>query len=270
MAEPASVHLVQRVLSALILGTIVIVDTWVGGWSFSLLVGLIALLMAYEWGELTRHRWNSPAMGRAAMIVTAVACVSVLLLGKVISMPILAVAIAVMGAGMALFAQIREWPRSWLAFGVIYIALPVLSISWMRDIEPGGHIFVLWLFAIVWATDSAAFFVGRAAGGPKLLASVSPNKTWSGALGGVLGAVIAGVAVALWIELPFILGAAILAVTVSVVAQIGDLYESWLKRGAGVKDSSQIIPGHGGVLDRLDGLLFAAPVFAMFAAAHPR
>jgi phosphatidate cytidylyltransferase len=126
-----------------------------------------------------------------------------------------------------------------------------------------GFLAVVFLFAIVWATDIVAYFVGRAIGGPKLLPRVSPKKTWSGALGGTLAAVLMAIAVAEALASPGFLALALLGVLLSVFAQIGDLFESFLKRKFGAKDSSQLIPGHGGLMDRLDGFVTAVVLAAL-------
>jgi phosphatidate cytidylyltransferase len=137
-----------------------------------------------------------------------------------------------------------------------------LSLAWLRDADHAGLVAILFLFAVVWATDIAAFFVGRSLGGPKLAPAISPGKTQSGALGGAAGGVLAGVALAAFADLDNLPLMALLAFLLSVVSQIGDLFESWVKRRHGVKDSGNLIPGHGGVMDRVDGLVAAA--FALY------
>jgi phosphatidate cytidylyltransferase len=126
-----------------------------------------------------------------------------------------------------------------------------------------GFVAVMFLFAIVWATDIVAYFLGRLIGGPKLLPRVSPKKTWSGALGGLAAALLAAIAVAKLAGLSGLLSVALVAAMLSSVAQAGDLFESQLKRRFGAKDSSHLIPGHGGLMDRLDGFVFAATVAAL-------
>jgi phosphatidate cytidylyltransferase len=152
-------------------------------------------------------------------------------------------------AGLALLLALVG--RSlWMGAGFLYVGLPsfaLLSLSWV------WQTLVLWVFVVTWAVDIFAYFAGRAIGGSKLAPRVSPNKTWSGLIGGVIGSAVLGWAFATWFEMPafFLYAGGPLA----VVAQAGDLFESWLKRRAGVKDSGTLLPGHGGVLDRLDGLL---------------
>jgi phosphatidate cytidylyltransferase len=148
-------------------------------------------------------------------------------------------------------------------FGALYIAMPCLMIIDLRLVEPQGFSIVLWMFAVIWSTDTTAYLVGRSLGGPKVAPSISPGKTWSGCIGGAVGGVLAGAVVALGTHgMPGV--AALAALFVSVAGQAGDLFESSLKRVAGLKDSGNLIPGHGGALDRLDAVLFAAPVTALF------
>ncbi len=151
----------------------------------------------------------------------------------------------------------------WLAFGVLYIAISCLCLAWLRAVPDQGRGLAIVLFAAVWTTDIGAYLVGRSAGGPKLAPRISPNKTWSGAIGGLIGASIAAYLAAMWTGLGY---AGLVALTIgavlSVFSQIGDLGESWWKRRFQVKDSGHLIPGHGGILDRIDGVLLASPVAA--------
>ena len=145
-----------------------------------------------------------------------------------------------------------------------YAALPTLALLYVMGL--GGHVAIFWLLAIVWATDIGAYFCGRLIGGPKLAPRISPNKTWSGAVGGVVWAVIAS-SLLLWAfhNEPTVLQGGI-SILISIVSQIGDLFESKIKRQYNVKDSGSLIPGHGGVMDRFDGLWAAAPMAALFCA----
>lgn len=156
------------------------------------------------------------------------------------------------------------WTRGplWIVLGLVYVILPCAALIWLRELPDQGRHVVFWLFCAVWSTDTGAYFAGRTIGGPKLIPRISPNKTWAGLLGGmVAAAVVGGLVAAIDPALPA-LALAALAGVVAVVSQAGDFTESAVKRYFGVKDSSQLIPGHGGVLDRLDGLLFAAPFVA--------
>lgn len=171
------------------------------------------------------------------------------------------------GAAIAAWEWTRlvGWSPVWVAVGAVYVGLPVLCILWLRDEDRET---ALWLMAAVWATDSAAYGAGRIIGGWKLLPSVSPNKTWAGLAGGVVGAAIVGALLTAGFGLkasPWTLAAA--SAILALVAQGGDLFESAVKRHFGVKDAGRLIPGHGGLLDRIDGLLAAAPVAAIFCLA---
>jgi phosphatidate cytidylyltransferase len=156
------------------------------------------------------------------------------------------------------------WMRGplWMLLGLVYVILPCAALIWLRQTPEIGRHVVFWLFCAVWATDTGAYFAGRTIGGPKLIPRISPNKTWAGLLGGMVSAGIAGGIIASLDPAMPALGLAALAALVAVVSQAGDFTESAVKRYFGVKDSSRLIPGHGGVLDRLDGLLFAAPFVA--------
>ncbi len=154
----------------------------------------------------------------------------------------------------------RRW--LWLAAGAVYIAVPCIAIIWLRSDAAVGRQAVLWLFAVVWATDIGAYFAGRGIGGPKLAPRISPGKTWAGLLGGMVCAALVGAATALLLDLSRAAPLIVISALLALVAQVGDLLESMVKRRFGVKDSGHLIPGHGGVLDRLDGLLTAAPAVA--------
>ncbi|MBK5265641.1 MAG: phosphatidate cytidylyltransferase, partial [Alphaproteobacteria bacterium] len=166
-------------------------------------------------------------------------------------------------AGAFLFVTvIGRSPR--LGAGVFYVGLPILALLFLRD-RPDGLLLTFWALGLVWATDIGAYFAGRSLGGPKLAPGISPSKTWSGLGGGMLAALLFGFILHDWLGLPIPLAAA--SGLLAVIAQLGDLYESWLKRRAGVKDSGSLLPGHGGVLDRLDGVVTAAPVAALLVAS---
>ncbi len=169
---------------------------------------------------------------------------------------------------------VSGWGVSWKLFGFFYCLAPALSLLWIREraeFEAIGQGFdlLVWVFIIVWATDIGAFFAGRAIGGPKLAPSISPVKTWEGVAGGLLAGLLMGTIAHFWFfrELPLKL-ALPLAAVMTVVGILGDLTESALKRSAGAKDAAKILPGHGGLLDRLDSLLFNAPVIYYFGRIY--
>ncbi len=160
-----------------------------------------------------------------------------------------------------LVASARE-PTPWRIAGVIYAGVAFIAPVLLRADARSGFVALVYLFAIVWMTDIMGYTVGRVIGGPKLWRAVSPNKTWSGALGGMAGALAAGLVIAAWLSLA-LLPIAILSVILSMVAQAGDLFESAVKRRFGAKDTSHLIPGHGGLMDRLDGFIAAALLAAV-------
>jgi phosphatidate cytidylyltransferase len=146
----------------------------------------------------------------------------------------------------------------WQGFGVLYVGLPSVAILWVRASPDGGLPALLWILVLVVAVDSGAFAAGRLIGGPKLAPRISPNKTWAGLAGGIAAAMMVGWLATVWIGLPHRLPLILISAGMAVVEQAGDLAESAFKRRFGVKDSSRLIPGHGGFLDRVDGLLAVA------------
>jgi phosphatidate cytidylyltransferase len=160
---------------------------------------------------------------------------------------------------------VQGWGPGWQVAGFVYALVPALALLWIRERGQGdGHAIglelLLWVFITTWSVDIGAYFAGRTIGGPKLAPAISPNKTWAGLVGGMIAAALFG---GLWVwllELPPVL--MLLAAPFAAAAQIGDLFESWLKRRAGVKDSGDWLPGHGGALDRLDGLVVVATLTA--------
>jgi phosphatidate cytidylyltransferase len=253
----------RRVATGGTLLVVAIADVLLGGWYFAAFVIIAAILMADEWAELARLP-DERAVKLVRLAAAAVPTVAIVLAmeGE------LGLGLAVLGFGAVAAAGaaslVATAPVDRAAFGVVYIGLPCVSLVWLRNGGEHGLQAVLWLLCTVWATDIMAYFVGRSVGGPRLAPAISPNKTWAGLAGGAAGAMAVGTA----IPLPGVgtLGAATAALMVALVAQAGDLFESHLKRRAGVKDSGRLLPGHGGLLDRVDGLLFATPVFALFFA----
>lgn len=172
--------------------------------------------------------------------------------------------LAALAAGV-MFTEWRRltdgWGLSWTVGGLFYALIPTLSLLWIRDRAPQGLELLYWVFVVTWTTDIGAYFAGRAIGGPKLAPTISPNKTIAGLVGGMVSAGLASWAWVQYVMLPLPL--LWLAPLFAAAAQGGDLFESWLKRRAGVKDSGTILPGHGGMLDRLDGLVVVAALTAL-------
>jgi phosphatidate cytidylyltransferase len=182
----------------------------------------------------------------------------------------IAFSLLVAAAGLAMLyewsslASKMGWGVSGQIAGALYVLPPITGLSLLRRMEDGFGL-TLWTLAIVWATDIFAYFFGRTIGGPKIAPSISPSKTWAGLVGGMIGAGLTGIALTRQFNLPDILN--VLGAPLAVLAQCGDFFESWMKRRAGVKDSGQLIPGHGGVMDRLDGVVPVASVMGALALA---
>ncbi|WP_089175278.1 phosphatidate cytidylyltransferase [Bosea sp. AS-1] len=242
-------ELQRRVVSALILAAVILALTLWGGWPFRLAWVLVAGIVAYEWLSIV-SRANAVAAGAgvaAAGLVLAV-------------LPLSAAAVAGVTAAAALIGALAApFVRARLPLelcGVAYALAFAMITPALRDWPAVGLALILWSFAVVWLTDIAAYFTGRKLGGPKLMPRVSPKKTWSGATGGTLAGTVAGTLIWSWATTgAFGLNGRVLVASLiaSIVSQAGDLYESALKRRFDTKDSSGLIPGHGGFLDRLDG-----------------
>ena len=258
---PRGSELALRVCSALVLVPLAIATAYVGGWPFAVFWGIAAMGVLWEWTSLAAgsDKRSVLMIGGASLALALALVVAEHLLAAVIVL-----AISTLGAAALAPAE----RRTWVAGGIPYAgALGVAPIVLRSDSEQGFWAVIL-LFAVVWTTDIAAYFVGRAVGGPKLMPHVSPKKTWSGAVGGTVAAVVVALAVAEAAALPGLFAIAILAVVLSVLAQAGDLFESFLKRRFGTKDSSHLIPGHGGLMDRLDGFIAASVAAALIGLAR--
>ena len=248
-----------RILSALVLAPLVLLDIYAGGLWLDALMVVAAGLMGWEWARMCGG--GNIGLGGIVAILTLVGVPVAFALG--ISHHVFTELLV--GTALAAAATALTRPRQvpWIALGTLYIGAACLAFLGLRALPDMGRDLVFWLLAVVWATDIGAYFAGRGIGGPKLAPRVSPNKTWAGLIGGMIAAaaVSAIAAVVLdWTLLAPVVGGAALA----VVAQGGDLLESWTKRRFGVKDSSHIIPGHGGILDRVDGLLSVFPVAFLY------
>lgn len=228
-----------------------------GGW-FIALVGAVALLLVYEWDRIAEgNGLGLLAFVHGGFVMAALA------FGVLDRFWLAFLLIALGTLVSALIAAGRGGLRPWPVLVVAYVALPCLSMLWLRFEPQSGTGLTYWLLISIWATDTGAYAAGRTIGGPKLAPRISPKKTWAGLIGGVVAAMLAGGLTAAAVELPRPLVFALVSGLIGAWSQIGDLAESALKRHFGVKDSSNLIPGHGGFLDRLDGLLFAAPVAAL-------
>ena len=262
-ATNAKSGIVARIISALILAPFAIGVTVVGGWAFATFVVIVAWLMTYEWDRLTGGEGLS-LLALVQGIAVAVAIVA----AYVGESSIGAVAI-VAAAGLVLVLSLIQTRRPlWAVLGVVYVGIPSAALVMLREGGESGLGVVVWIFAVVWGTDIAAYVAGRSVGGPKL-SRVSPNKTWAGLFGGVLAAAFLGGLVANTYAFGSTVAIALFGAGCALISQVGDLFESWVKRRFDVKDSGRVIPGHGGVLDRVDGLLPVVVTVALVAWLHP-
>ena len=248
-----------RVASSAVLAPVALAAVWLGGIWLPALLAAALVGLTVEWRRLVR-----PPGGDAGLLAVLAAAFAAALAGELAW----ASGVLVLGAAaVAVVARRRDAPVWPAAFGPLYLGLPALAILWLRAEPETGPALTAGLLIVVWASDAGAWATGRALGGARLAPRISPNKTWAGAVGGAAAAGAAGAALegaaGTGVGLPV---AALTGLALSAAAQTGDLFESWLKRRRGVKDSGQLIPGHGGLLDRVDGVLGAAPAAAVLAA----
>jgi phosphatidate cytidylyltransferase len=259
--EPVHGRLGVRIASAVALGAGAIAVTVAGGWVFAIAMLAVALVMAWEWLRLV----GAP---RAWQLYPAVAAVWIAAAGLPAWASLIVLAAAVGGLWLvrSLGRAAAEGGDAWVAAGCAYVGVPLVAILWLRGGPESGAWVVLWLFAVVWATDTGAYVIGRSIGGLRLAPTWSPRKTWAGAIGGLTGGLaVSAVLVDLGMSArPWLVLAA--AGYASILSQVGDLMESIVKRRFHRKDSSALIPGHGGVLDRLDSMVVAAPALAIWIA----
>lgn len=254
-------NLVLRVVSSLILAPLALAAAYWGGIVFLAFWTVAALIVLWEWDTLVcAHDRNSVlTIGAAAMIGA-----SLMMALDRIGIALALVCLGAFGVA-ALASRIR---RPWCAAGMLYASALLIAPVILRTDHVRGFHAIIFLFVIVWATDISAYFVGRAVGGPKLMPGVSPNKTWSGAIGGTLVGVVGGVITARQFGVPGWGAITLVAFVLSIASQLGDLSESAIKREFSAKDASQLIPGHGGLMDRLDGFVAAAVGAALIGLAH--
>lgn len=254
----------KRILSAALLGPAALLCIWLGAEAWAALMAAAVALLAWEWVRLCGFSTRRlPGLAVPILVLGA---------GTLAVEAAWGWALGLLAAGfLGLWALGRPagQPRArhgfWLAFGVLYIGLAGVALIHLRGDAAVGRWNVLFLFLVVWASDIGAYVAGRRFGGPKLAPAISPNKTWSGAAGGLISALLVALLAVAAIEggAPPVSRVALLAILLGITAQAGDLFESWIKRRFQVKDSSALIPGHGGLLDRLDAVLTAAPIAAL-------
>ena len=244
--------LIVRSSSAIVLAPLIFGAIWAGGYWYSVFDILLGVLIAREWTMIV-HAGDS----RQFLLHCAAALLAATALG-----PLELVVIAILMVASIALVILNNQPRSlWSFIGIPYVALPVLALSVLRADDALGLQAIVWCVALVWSADIMAYFAGRLIGGPKLAPKLSPKKTWAGMAGAIAGAVIASLICSSVFNLTY-WPLAFVAAQFAVLEQGGDIFESALKRHHGVKDSGDLIPGHGGILDRADGLL----VVVCFAA----
>jgi phosphatidate cytidylyltransferase len=248
-------NLVTRIASAIVLVPLAIAAAWAGGWYWAALVTLCAIGLFVEWLTVTG------ASGNAPLVVTGAAILA-------ISAPFLAlrevdIALLMLALGVVAVAFRASTARVWAIAGFLYAAAALVASIVVRLDAGQGFIALVFVLLLVWCTDIGGYFAGRTIGGPKLWPRVSPNKTWAGAVGGFVASLMVAAAFAMngFGRIGPLL---MIAAALSVASQLGDLFESAIKRRFGVKDSSHIIPGHGGLMDRLDGYVAAVVLAAIF------
>jgi phosphatidate cytidylyltransferase len=247
-------NLIARIASAVVLVPLAIAAAYAGGWYWVGLVTLCAIGLFVEWLMVIGVAGNAPLAVTGAAILAIAA--------PFLALPNVDVALFVLMLGVVAVAFRSSAPRSWAVGGFLYAAAALVSSILVRLDHSEGFVALIFILLVVWCTDIGGYFAGRAIGGPKLWRRVSPNKTWAGAAGGfVLSLIVAGGFASNGVGKmgPLLMTAAAL----SVASQLGDLFESAIKRRFGVKDSSHIIPGHGGLMDRLDGYVTAVVLAAI-------
>jgi phosphatidate cytidylyltransferase len=251
-------NLASRVIVGVFLAVVAIADIWVGGPVFTLMIAVGVGLVLWEWCAMHAI----PLPWRLAGLAVLAGASGLAQAGLVLQ------ALALLGAAILVFLPLSALARTagkrWLSTGLLYAGLPAVALIWLRN-QPDGFALVMWTMGLVWATDIFAYFAGRSIGGPKIWPAVSPNKTWAGLLGGMAAAALFSVVfagVGNWSQSAITM--ALVGALLAVVAQAGDFLESWLKRRAGVKDSGTLLRGHGGVMDRVDGLVPVCVVVALW------
>lgn len=253
-------NLILRIVSSLVLAPVALAAAYFGGHAFLIFWAVAALGVLWEWDTLVCAHDRNP--------VLAIGAVALVCAGLLLAFDWVGIAVTLVALGMLGIASVASTVRrAWCAAGLFYAAILLIAPVVLRGDAAFGFAAILFLFVIVWFTDIAAYFVGRAVGGPKLMPRASPNKTWSGAIGGTLAGVIGGVLVARHFGAGGLAVAGV-ALGLSVVSQAGDLVESAIKRRFSAKDASSLIPGHGGLMDRLDGFVAAAVVATLVGLAH--
>ncbi len=252
-----------RLVSSAILAPVVLLGVYIGNVVYDAMVAAALTLGLYEWVRIVSPKAHGQTIGLACSMLV------LLMIINSFSTDMVAIWLGIFFTVLLFLIALRNHEENthWIAFGIPYLGGSGFALMSLRATPDQGMSLIFFLLAIVWGTDVGAYVAGRVIGGPKLAPSISPSKTWAGLVGGVLLALLLGSVAALVFQATSPLIAAILAAFIAGVSQMGDLFESYFKRRSGVKESGDLIPGHGGILDRIDGLVFAAVFMFLFQIA---
>lgn len=256
-------ELLLRIASAVVLAAVAIAATLGSIWSFLVLVIAASVAMAWEWGRLIRGT-GQDTVALVQIVSVAAAAILVVIGHAQYSLFLLAAAI------VAIAVTDKPIERAlWSSAGVAYAGLPVAALLWIRGDEALGAIAIIFVLVIAWTTDTVSYAAGHLLGGPKLAPRISPKKTWSGFIIGSVTPALISYAFAYGVTGTSAWRLALVSIVLALACQFGDLMESAVKRRFGTKDMSQLIPGHGGLLDRIDGFLLAAAIAGLIALRDP-
>ncbi|MGB6769395.1 MAG: phosphatidate cytidylyltransferase [Methyloceanibacter sp.] len=255
--------MLTRLVSAIVMAALALGSALVSVWTFVALLIAAGVTVSWEWGRLVRKAGFDAIAGIQSAAVASVA-VAVALSRP--GLALIAAIVALVGTGLLAVSSLTV---GWSLLGIAYSVLSTWSMVWLRSDPTLGATALLYLLLVAWTTDTASYGGGRLVGGPKLAPSISPRKTWSGLLAGILAPALVGYAFALFLQDTSAWRLTLVSIVIAAACQAGDLGESAVKRRFGTKDMSNLIPGHGGLLDRIDGLLIAAIAAALIALRDP-
>jgi phosphatidate cytidylyltransferase len=261
--HPHKSEMTTRLLSAVIMAALALGSVLVSIWTFVALVIAAGVAVSWEWGRLIRQA------GFDAIAVLQSAAVAIIAVAVALSRPGLALIVAALALAGTGFLGFASATLGWSLLGIACSVLPAWSMVWLRTDLTIGATALLYLLVVSWTTDTASYAGGRLIGGPKLAPRISSQKTWSGFLAGILTPALVGYGFALFLKDTSAWRLALVSLVIASACQVGDLSESAIKRRFGTKDMSNLIPGHGGFLDRIDGLLIAAIAAALIALRDP-
>lgn len=261
--QPHKSEMLTRLVSAIVMAALALGSALVSVWTFVALVIAAGVTVSWEWGRLVRKAGFDAIAGIQSAAVASVA-VAVALSRP--GLALIAAIVALVGTGLL---AVSSATVGWSLLGIAYSVLSTWSMVWLRSDPTLGATALLYLLLVAWTTDTASYGGGRLVGGPKLAPSISPRKTWSGLLAGILAPALVGYAFALFLQDTSAWRLTLVSIVIAAACQAGDLGESAVKRRFGTKDMSNLIPGHGGLLDRIDGLLIAAIAAALIALRDP-